>query len=169
MKFLDKISLNHKLANVAKPRNEKMMERINRSVGNPLKSLLPIYLGKFFQGIYDDNNCTEVLSAFANAEEDTLDEVNRLLVFWFYWSLGQADRHLLAQKDIQDDMREIWSIDSMQFNELARRFDSLKDGGEHIVYLWELICKKLHNESLSPVFAFMHLRNAMVNTLQEIS
>ena len=134
---------------------------------HPFFSIIPIYLGQFYQGISTDSNTSVILNAFAQIDEQTLDSIDQMLVFWFFWSMDRlAGHYLLNDAKVQYGFKTIWSINEDRQKELIQIFDGLRPE-EQPSFLWKLVQKLLGDKSLSPLFALVHLRNAQMFVISE--
>ncbi|MCX6713617.1 MAG: hypothetical protein NTV48_00735 [Candidatus Vogelbacteria bacterium] len=170
MGFFSNIALrgkfNQKLMNVSTHRNKLLMTEIERQSVHPFFSIIPMYLGAFYQGVMKDDNAKKFFEIMAEATEQQIDAVNRLLTVWFFWS---TDR-LMNIKVIEDEsvtlgFSKIWSLSNIEFNNLVSFLDSCSQG-EDILYLWGKIEEVLNRGNRSPEFVLPHIRNAMVSVLK---
>lgn len=167
MKFFDKISLNKKISAISLERNKKTWEL--KETIHPLWIMVAPYLGLIFQGIADDSNCKEVFNVFVKADEKSLNQVSKLLVFWFFWSL---DRHagyndMLQDAKTKEYFLKIWNLNSEEFEKLIHLFDNAKGPGGSSLLLLKLICEKLNAENLATIFTLRHVGIIIVSA-QEV-
>jgi len=167
MKFFDKISLNTKLSTISRRRNEKTWQLSQSAALHSSWVFIAPYLGLIFQSIADDPKCNDVFSVLVKADENSLNQVSKLLVFWFYWSMAR----LVGYNDWLQDTKtkvcfeKIWYLDNNEFQKLINLFDGAKSE-ERVLILWKLICDELGVTGLMPIFALKHIRNAQVTVIE---
>jgi hypothetical protein len=113
-----------------------------------------IYLSK-------DPNGKEILyDMFGKASEKQLDEVHRLLIFWFFWfrDFGN-DFNSLRSDEIRDGLKNIWSFSDIEIDKLIGLFnlEHKKQLGSETYRLWKEIQVILENNKWSPTFVFQSL------------
>jgi hypothetical protein len=143
------------------------MEQIKLGDVHPLFSLIPIYLGKFFQNIYDDPNSVDDFRIFADAEEDQLHAIIMVLTFWFFWSLDRLEsRDLLSNPQVIDGLQVIWGFNDRLINSYATQLDSQKQGME-LLSLWTFIFKDILKTTKSTgFFSMAQLHKAQMSVLR---
>ena len=167
MKFWDKVQFNIKFGKLSKKRNQILMRQIELGQAHPLFSLIPLYLGRFFESLSQDPNAEDDFRAFTKADENQLDFIMKMLVLWFFWSLDRLEKRiLLSERLIQNGFSQIWEIDDEKLEWLIGQLDSLNPG-EQLPFLWNLIFKNiLKDETTTGLFSMMHLRNAQIGVLE---
>lgn len=167
MKFIDCIKLHKRVATLLRKRNLLLSQA--RDVAHPFFSLMPFpYINNFYVGIANDPNTDDVFRSMLQADEASLDSINCTLVFWFFWSMDRLQGFpLLNDPKVRLGFVQVWGLGDTSLDYLIKHFDELPLGQQPLS-VWGMISKDLHNTSLSPIFGTIHIRNAQVNTLEQI-
>jgi len=165
MRFFDKRILIVKLNSVMVPRNAI------HDTQHPLVIInctgIGMFIGKFYEGLAEDANTKEILHELAAANGVQLDGINKLLAFWWCWSWDRFEgRPFLSNEKWLESLRTVWGFSEVDIEQMTKHFDAKQPLA--LNELWRMICGLLYVPSLSPVFAFIHLRNALVETMREV-
>ncbi|MFA6475883.1 MAG: hypothetical protein WCV68_00555 [Candidatus Paceibacterota bacterium] len=168
MGFFSNISsqgkFNKKLTTVSTHRNKILMSEI-KSV-HPLFTIIPMYLGSFYQGVLTDDKASVFFEILAEATEQQIDFVNRLLTVWFFWSADRLmDIKVLKERSVVVGFSKVWSLSDVELKSLVSSLDA-SGQGKDILYLWKKIEEVLNHGDINPLYVFPHLRNAMTSVLQ---
>lgn len=117
----------------------------------------------FYVSMSQDANSKEILlDMFGGASDMQLDDAHQLLIFWFLWQRDHV-RHLnfLKSVKVRDGLKNIWSFSELEINNLEQEFNSKKEPGMGMYYLWKKLQVILGNNNWSPAFVFPALSAAL--------
>ncbi len=165
MRFFDKRTLLLKVSENGKRRSERV-QGVNAAVLTHY-AISATYLGDFYYRIAEDANCSDILTALANASEEQLDSVDLVLIFfWFYARDRICGDGCLSDKDVLVCLAYVWGLGSDRFINLVKQFDTI--GPERIFFHPLMVCYAIiDHPDLSPLFVAKHLRDAFMKTIRE--
>lgn len=105
-----------------------------------------------------------LIGQFGMAQREHLDEVHRLLIFWFFWWHDKiCGLKLLKSKVIRDGLKKLWTFSELEIKSLEQDFDSKKEPGEDTFYLWMKIEGILgkENNGFGPLFVSPALASSL--------
>lgn len=159
MKFFEKVSVVRKVGAVNRKRGMVLQEMLG-SV-HPLFTTAQMYVANFYMGIIADPNTRDLMRAMSKSDEESLDRINCMLVFWFFWVMERWQGHqLFVLPQVRLGLSRIWSIDDKLLDELIERFAAIPVE-EQSLQVWKYVQWALNDTSLSPVFGLVHLGGAM--------
>lgn len=165
MVFLDKVTLMKKIGSVQKQRGLRM-ERQTEQVKIQFV-LTPIYVALFFKNIMRDPGAQDELHAFAIASEQELNNISRMLVFWWFYAIDRiVGNPLLSDINVRRGLRDIWDFSENQLEELINNTDAIPKE-KVAMFPWRYICQTLNRDSLSFLAINGNLHNAQMRVLRD--
>lgn len=133
-----------------------------------LFSVPDMFIGLFFHHIANDVNTKEILHKLASANDMQLNLINRLLTFWWFWSLDRYfGKNTLNMEPVKKGFLSIYGLSEIDLEQTAKHFDEKQPF--EVRELWNMICGALCDNSLSPMFAFVHLDSAQTEILHKFN
>ena len=175
MGFFNKIALRGILYPVLKEKADLAFE--NRENIDPHWIQVVPYLRLFFSGIADDSNCKDLLKVLAQGNRETIRQISKLLVFWFFYSLDRdvlrGNDDFLENSDVRTYFKRVWFLYDSELYHFTNSLDNANIE-KRLVTFCKLICEKLNNDKLLTclmLYASLHMIGAqkMVLKLDEES
>ena len=167
MKFIKKRQLNQRISEIAYPRNVILGRKLRAGTLHPFFLTIPIYLGTFFNGVFEDPKTNDIFEVLSKSDSHTILQVLQLLIFWHFWFADSTfDFHLLSNSAVRQDLDDIWSIKPSVLQALMDNFAKTSPN-EDLIMLWGLITSEMGRDDLLPIFIYAHLANAQNAAINE--